>query len=397
MAEIAPFKAIRYKYNKGILARVAAPPYDVISPAQQTRYYRKHPYNVIRLILGKSFSRDTRKRNKYQRAVSFLNSWLKRGILIQDSQAAVYFLQERYKIDGSPKTRWGFIALLRLEPDKSGKILVHEHTLQKPKEDRARLLEATRANFSPLFGLYPGRDSALEKLFVEVAGSTAPTASYRDEEGVEREMWKVTDKDIIQEIIKEMRPRKIFIADGHHRYEVNWWFSQTQPAHKFVMMYFANVNNSGLTILPIHRIIRLKVMGIEDLERKISEFFFIEKVASRPEMFSWLKENSERHCFGMYYRGGYYLLQLNRAEPKRSLAGEIFNRFILKKVLKLDANDPNLSYTVDNQATGSLVFFLNPIKVEKAIKFSLAHKIMPPKSTYFYPKLPSGLVIYRDF
>ena len=407
MAEIAAFKGIRYKYKRAELARVLAPPYDVISPEEQKEYYRRHPENVIRLILGKGVRRDRGGENKYQKAAQFLNLWRQKKILREDLKPGIYFLREKYKIGRAGKTREGFIALLRLKSFITGEVFPHERTLRAPKEDRFRLLEATRANFSPLFGLYAGeKDRPLELLKASVKLSP-PLADYRDEEGVERKLWAVTSAKIIKEVVKEMRERKIFIADGHHRYEVNLLFAKKEPAHKFVMMYFTNIHNPGLTILPTHRVVYPVQLGDErrgDLEKKIARFFRLKKIAGENELFKLLK-NLPAGRVGMFSNGKYFLLQLIHPLKKRTLDVEIVDNLILKKILKVDpAKAGQVFYTTaphpeqDSRWSGGdrLIFFVNPTKVEDVVRFCLARRAMPPKSTYFYPKLPSGLVIYQD-
>jgi len=393
MVEIAPFKAIRYKYNKTDLAKVLAPPYDVISPEEQKEYYRRHPENVIRLILGKGIREDRGREEKYQKAARFLNLWCQEKILKEDLKPAIYFFKEEYKIGRERKTREGFIALLRLKSFVTGGVFPHERTLRAPKEDRLRLLEVTRANFSPLFGLYDGEKDTPLELLKAGAKLNLPLAYYRDEEGVERKLWAVTSPQLIKEVVREMEGRKIFIADGHHRYEVNLLFAKKNPAHKFVLVYFTNIHNPGLTILPIHRVVQLRGERVEDLGKKISRFFRLKKIAGKNKLFRLMK-NLPTGGVGMFANGKYYLLQLIHPLKKRTLDVEIVDNLILKKILKVD--NAQVSYMRDTYSKDGLVFFLNPTKVEDVVRFCLARKAMPPKSTYFYPKLPSGLVIYRN-
>jgi len=420
MAKIRPFRAIRYNQKKiPRLQDAISPPYDVISKSQQARLYQAHPNNFIRLILGKEKKSDNNHANKYLRAKQAFNDWLKKEILLQDALPAIYAYEQSFRLENKAFQRNGFIALLKLESADKGVVLPHEKTFCKPKKDRLSLLKATQANLCPVFGMYRDPDNKIDAILKEV--QKKPALNKIEFEGVKNRLWKIEDKRTIEDIIRLTRRKKIFIADGHHRYETACHYHKLMKKSKdvesgWIMMYFANLNSQGLKVLPTHRVIRgIDRLALKNILSLLSPDFSIIKITSPGELFSRLKACADKeHPFGLCAgKGKYYLLKLkkraagHKTETKGSrdyleLDTVILHKLILEKILRLkDKENNNIIYTRDEQDVLRLVeggkyqaaFFMNPPKAIQISAIAEAAQKMPHKSTYFYPKPVSGLVI----
>jgi len=409
--QIKPFRGVLYNKEKiKDLSKVMAPPYDVISPAEQEFYYEIHSYNVIRLILGKEYPEDNISNNKYLRAGKYFREWLSWGILKKKKNEGIYIYEEEYFIEGEKKKRRGFIALMRLEDFNSGVIFPHENTLSSPREDRFKLLSACEANLSPIFSFYSDPlkeiDEYLEKsnLLVKVS----------NREGIEHKLKVIEEKEIISKIIQKMRDKKLFIADGHHRYLTALKFhneagGKYKGEEDFVMMYFSNMETQDFTILPTHRVIgNLKGDWLIELNTRIKDFFNLKRV-SYEEMNRKMRENEQKRTFGLYTaEAKYYLLILKDKFSllfKKEVDTAILNELIIKEILgrKELKKGKEIDFFQEKEKVINLVdrekyqvaFFLNPPSLNQIKNISLSGKKMPPKTSFFYPKLLSGLVI-RD-
>ncbi len=337
--QIKPFRGVLYNKEKiKDLSKVMAPPYDVISPADQEFYYGIHSYNVIRLILGKEYPGDNISNNKYLRAGKYFREWLSRGILKKKKNEYIYIYEEEYFIEGEKKKRRGFIALMKLEDFNSGVIFPHENTLSSPREDRFKLLSVCEANLSPIFSFYSDPlkeiDEYLEKsnLLIKV----------NDREGIEHKLKVIEEKEIVNKIVQAMKDKKLFIADGHHRYRTALKFrneagGEYKGEENFVMMYFSNMETQDLTILPTHRVIgNLKGDWLIELNTRIKDFFNLKK-ANYEEMIRKMRENEEKRTFGIYTaEAKYYLLILKDKFSllfKEEVDTTILNELIIKKIL----------------------------------------------------------------
>lgn len=430
MAEIIPFHAVRYSQEKiGDLAAVVAPPYDVISPEWQERFYQQHPNNVVRLILNKE------EPNKYSRAAGYFHQWLKEGILVRDRQPSIYLYQQKYFLTGkSEKITRGFITLAKLEEPDSGQIRATENIFTKPSADRLELLKACRANLGLILSVYYDPERTVTRLTRNKIREK-PLIFLIDHEGIEHKLWQVTDSVIIKGIAKMIRDKTVFIGDGHHRYASALAYRDLQRKSRgkkidyinYVMMYFSNINDRGITILPTHRLIH-SLNGyqprefLDELQKlfKIKEFTFSpqsEGKARKKMLRALAQKRKEENAFGLFTRGRncYYILQLKEKE-KNSLASQdtfqsldvaVLHNLVLKKLLdtgdikqKGEGNirltpDPEEAITAVKKGAAQLAFILNPTKVEQATEVASAGKKMPQKSTYFYPKLLSGLVFNK--
>jgi len=255
MAVVRPFRGFLYNQNKiEDFELVVAPPYDVITPEQQSSYYEKHPCNIIRLILGKEEPSDDEMNNKYTRAARYLSTWQKDTTLVRSEKPSIYFYRQDYLLPtGEVRQRKGFMCLFRLEEFSSGVIKPHERTLSKPKADRLNLTLATRANFNPVFSLYSDPELTVEK-FIDSVATDPAYLDVRDENGVRHQLWVVGSPDILESVQKVMENKSLLIADGHHRYETALNYRKLmrekhagatgEEAFNYTMMYFTNMNDS---------------------------------------------------------------------------------------------------------------------------------------------------------
>ncbi len=424
MAEIRPFSAIIYNQEKiKNLSKVVCPPYDIISPEAQARYCDLSPYNFIHILLGK----DVPGEDKYQRAASCFKDWLKNKILIQDKVPAIYFYSQQYKIKGETRTRLGFIALLRLS-DKGPGVFGHENTHLAPKEDRLRLLKEVKANLSPIFAIFTDKKRIIRAIYQQYIHEGSAFINLVDDDNIIHKLWRLDDAEILAKVREALGNEDIFIADGHHRYEVACSYRDQmrqelggnitgQESFNYALVYFTNTDPQGLTIFPIHRLVRLdSPTDTKKLLISIGNYFDVEEVKEKRQFFFLMEKcGCTEHVLGMYKDKKYWLLRLknikildkiisDRPKEYRSLDVSILNYMIFKDVLKLDLDrDDLISFSpnpddfireVDDNPL-CVAFFLNPVKIQQIISVALNGNKMPPKSTYFYPKVMSGLVINK--
>ena len=448
MAFIIPFRGISYNPQKiGDFAKVVAPPYDVISPQEQDALYQKHPRNVVRLILNKETPQDNSQDNRYTRSAAHYSAWQEEGILARAPKPQFYFLQEEFNSSILPAgqtsvsgkiVRQGFIGLIRLEEYSAKVVLPHEKTQTKPRADRLALMEACQTNFSQIYSLYTDENGAMTSSYRQVFSSGPPAMDVTDSEGVRRKLWMVSDPGVLKRVQEIMKPKQIYIADGHHRYETALAYREKQrqkypkgtgrETYNFTMMYFAAMEDPGVFILPTHRVVgNLEGFKAEAFLNRLRSDFSVETLDSQLEkeqgllgqLMKQLAARSERErVLGMVIKGlkKHFLLALkddkaiDQAEPGlapslKALDVNLLHIPILKKHLNIGAQDLAASkkvfYFKDpaeaaaevQSGEGQIAFFLNPTRVYQVRDVSLAGETMPSKSTFFYPKLLSGLVI----
>lgn len=441
MAIIAPFRGLTYNFKKlGDMSRLAAPPYDVISEQEQEEYHNTHPNNVIRLILGKKRAGDSDSDNRYTRSAMEMRKWEQEDILIRPESPSMYITAHDYDPgDGKGRrTRWGLIALVRIEEEGSRVILPHEKTFSAHKTDRLNLMKACNAQLSQVFGLYDGSDNIISGS-IEWASRSEPDVSFDFRDGTSHRMWIVKDKAFFKKAADAMRDKSIFIADGHHRYETSRNFRNLMrekygkgdgdKAYDYVMMYLADMNDKGLTILATNRLIKeCKSYDRDVFFKKAREYFTIDEM---PVPAADLKERAfkfgnaleakgrDNSAIGFYFNGAdrYYILSLlpgamDREEEAlnpslKKLDVIILTRLILTNCLgftKEDLDNDKLIKYVSNTADSiSLVdsgechmaFLLNPTRIEQVKDVAGDFLTMPRKSTFFYPKVISGLVFNK--
>jgi len=412
VADVMPFNGVLY--NKSCLAGVPgedllSPPYDIITPEFQDELYEKSPYNIVRVDFGKTLPTDDEADNKYLRARQCLQRWMEEKVLVPSGRPCFYSYEVSYGIEGREYKLRGFVGLVELEELGKGNIHPHECTHSKPKKDRLELMRVCEANISPIFSLYNSRERTTSGI-LERTNKKAPYIEASDGDGAVHRLWEIDGKEDIATIKKELEGRPVFIADGHHRYETALEYQREMRAkesapesprpYDFVMMFLANMSDEGLTILPTHRLVK----GLpEDFFERLAPHFEINKVPDTFDITGVIK--GKKHVLG-FYKGdaeGWYMLTHkggDLSDIPAALAGldvSLLHELIIGKLL----HGGEIAYEMDPGKCIDLVrsgkyeaaFFLNPTEVEEVEKVALASLRMPPKSTYFYPKLLTGLVL----
>lgn len=423
MADVSEFRGVRY--NPQVIRNIGdviCPPYDVISPQEQQALYDRNPHNMIRLEYGTDLDGDTASTNKYTRARDTFNQWLKEQALIQDAVPDYYVHEYSFEVGESKKKRMELYACVRLEPWENKVVFPHEFTMAKAKVDRLDLMKACSANFSPIFGLYEDPGGKINQLIVNRVKSS-PTYSFQ--RGDSHRFWVVNEPEFVQRVSHFLITKSIYIADGHHRYETALAYRdyrrQLNPygtgneAYNYVMMALVSFSDPGIVILPIHRLVKgIPAEILKDFRKKLNNYF--EVVEALGENVS-ISDNSIGSIKIAGLEPGQVLgltllpdVKVNDfITPKRSevygrLDVSIVQHIILEKLLGLPAGDSdNLAYTPSSEAACRLVdsgqfqftILLNPLPVTTIKAIADANDRMPRKSTFFYPKLPTGLVMHR--
>ncbi|MDD3375749.1 MAG: DUF1015 domain-containing protein [Candidatus Omnitrophica bacterium] len=419
MTQIRAFKAVHYNPKKiKDLSEVVCPPYDVISPEAQTAFHNAHPNNFIRILLGMEKSKDNSYDNKYTRAKKIFAEWMKKGILVQDDKPCFYVYKQEYKVCGQKKTRIGFLALMRLQDKEKSKIYPHENTHKEAKKDRLRLWRNVKANLSPIFVCFSDQYKRIENIFHDFSSQKEPIIDIIDQDQVRHIVSRLDDPISIEKVKNLIDGQQLFIADGHHRYEVAMEYRKSRMKRKkrttgkesfnYIMTYMTNLDSRDLVILPIHRVVKKFPSKTDFLE----EFFRIDKIKDVEQLKILLgKAGKNEHAFGLYTRDGIKLLRLkNRMlidqhihEGSREF--QHLDATILKTLVfdRVKITSDNITYKKDLDEAVKMVdskkaaacFVLNSVGVEQLKSIALNGEKMPPKTTYFYPKVLSGLTIYK--
>ena len=407
MAEISPFKGVLYNSDKiKDISSVTAPPYDVISPEEQEHLYNSNPHNIIHILFGKDFPTDNEGENKYTRAKSFLGEWQKNGVLERDSDRSIYVYLQEFEVEGKTKSRLGFMALLKLEDFDTEKASIHPHenTLSAPKKDRSSLINSIEANLGPIFAIFADEDKAIDVILAQETKSK-PIIDIVDHHGVRNKLWRVRDKARVERIVRLMKDKKLFIADGHHRYEVGLEFSKTKKDSRFgyILTYFTDIYADGMVILPTHRLITGAGNSIlSELINSLKKDFKIKCISSEAKVEDFLSNavSSEKR-FVVYEKGIFTGLTFNDSD---SLDVALLHDVIIEPLKKKAAQEgkaisidftKDVDYAVKMVDEGKFSFsiLLNPTKITEVRDMAFSGKRMPQKSTYFYPKVLTGLVI----
>ena len=440
MARIIPLKGYRYDPSRVELKEVVAPPYDVISTEQRDFLHQRHPNNIVKLENEIEMPGDSFQENKYTRARRYLEEWIATGILRRDEDPSIYVYEQEYRyLEDKPKVRRGFMALARLEEQESGVILGHEQTLMPPKYDRLNLLKECRANLSPIFSLYSEPAGSIDKILAEEARKP-PVYDFLDDSNIRNRFWVVSAPVVIESLTSWMKDKALIIADGHHRYETALIYRHIRRSEKsaysenalynYVMMMFVNLDGGGVTIYPIHRM----VFGIPDFNpirfrRKLEKYFEVTTSSfdcsnceeiTRNVLGEMERNGSAGHTFGLYLGGNKLhvlrakddsrlgeLVENDHCESYKTLDVTIAQSVILQAILGIDTKDiskeEHVRYTPSEKTAleavrrgdAQIALLLNPTKPEQVKAVTYAGEKMPQKSTFFYPKLLSGLVINR--
>jgi uncharacterized protein (DUF1015 family) len=431
MVRIAPFRGVCYSQKKiRDLAKVIAPPYDVISKSEQERLYKKSPYNFVRLDLSQEA-------DSYDGVAQTLNDWLAQGIFERDQEPAIYFSSQRFKLKGGEeKERLGFFALIELQDFTSGEIRPHEKTHDAPKQDRLQLMLACQAQLSPIFALYAQPKPTINRILAVAVEGVAPWLDVEQDNGDHCRLWRITDSAVIQKIQQEMRDQKLLIADGHHRYEATLSYRDHmrrersqwngREAFNYVMAYCANMNDDNVVILPTHRLVR----GFEhkpflELEEALQTYFYVEQHPKTSDgkvsFLKALKAAAKKYrVIGASFKRDprYLILRLKNkrimqrlakdlSAPLRELDVSTLHLLILEHILGMapeqQESGDRVRYFEDEETVLQTLekeefqaaFLLNAPKAEEVLAIAAAGEKMPQKSTYFYPKLSSGLLVNK--
>jgi len=433
MVETAPFKGMIYNKEKiQKLDNVMSPPYDIISEQMQKELYGKNQYNFVRLILGKIYPDDTDSNNRYTRAKQLFDEWQSQGILTPSTTPAIYPYKIQYTVKNEKKQMNGFFILLKLDPEYRT-VKAHEKTLAKPKADRLNLMRACDANLEPIQLMYMDQQDSIRKTIDEAI--TKPLISVKGYDGFTHTLWRLDDQNIVRTIIDELKQKILFIADGHHRYQTSINFAQekrertgnTDPNAPFnyIMIVLCNMFDPGLSILPTHRFIKMPDVDLDDLTKKLEKYFTVEKkpMTMRKKQYEKLGktimndiETEHAHKFALYAKGAYYILTLKDDQVMDTLAADhsktwrtldvsILHKLILEQFFGINEKnlEDHVKYTrVDTEALQlvdeghyDFSFLINATKIDQLKAIADASEHMPQKSTYFLPKMLSGLVMYK--
>lgn len=401
MAIVKAFNGIRY--SKTNITKEICPPYDVISPEEKKNLKKSSKYNMVQLEL----SDPDKNRNKYAQSNFLFKQWLKDGSLIQDEKPALYFYEQIFKDHGKKMIRRGFFSALKLENPHGGAVKAHEKTLAKPKADRLSLLKAVKANLSPIFLLFNDDKKKIVSICKNIA-KTKPSATATDKEGTYHKLWVITDEKIIADVTKTLATKKTFIADGHHRYETAWNYMQYMKSkdkkfsdkkeYGYVLAYLCPMEDPGISIWPTHRVISAPA-GIEE---NIAKYFDILPQSAFNKM-----QKAKIQPVMIFKDGKYRTLTvknpalLKKAMPDRCSAYRNLGVSILHSILIPNVPADQYVYVKSEKEAVSLakktkkIAILVPATPVEAIKeIALNNETMPQKSTYFFPKLASGIIIH---
>ncbi len=417
MAEIKPFRALRYTEKAGNIKDACCPPYDIISDAEKKEYFGL-PYNIINLELPGTRDED------YARAEKTLAGWAEKGILARDEKESLYAYEEEFSVGDRRYAFRGIVCLVKLHEFSENIVLPHEETLSKAKEDRFRLMNATGCNISQIYSLY--RDTlGITADTVAAATACAPENEFTDDSGVTHRMWQISDSEVIEKLCSQFADRKLYIADGHHRYETALRFKKSQNgagSSDYVLMFLIDMENDGLVVFPTHRIIRgIEGFSTEEMIAGAKDIFEVEKLSSRNEISDRLKKGYAelKKVFGFYDGNASYLFTLkdenaineylpDASDALKKLDVSVLHCLLLERTLHIDkenmAKQINLTYTRDESEAFAAVqngangcFIINPTRINEIAAVAAAGEKMPQKSTYFYPKLITGLVMNKIF
>ncbi len=422
MANVKPFKALRFNTeNAGDITSLVCPPYDIISPDERAALVSGNEFNMVNLELPVG-------EDKYNKTGALYREWLEKGILKQDSEDTIYIYEEEFTVKNRTMKIKGIITRVFLEEFSKGVVLPHEETLSKAKADRFELMCATGCNFSQIYSLYNDADGSIFGK-IDALSSGKADVEFKTADGIIHRLWLATDKDAIAFFEKAFENKQLFIADGHHRYETAINYRNkliadgviTSKEHdgNFVMMMLVDLENKGLEVFPTHRLVRdLPDFDLDAIVNKIEKDFTVEKIAKDADFETLLEANNNEKAFVLYAKESAYLLKLknkaavdtvlpDKCDAYKALDVAVLHSVILEPVFNIDkenmAKQINLTYTrdidyaVERVENGEFqcAFILNPTKVSEIRDVALANEKMPQKSTYFYPKIITGLVINK--
>ncbi len=415
---IFPFRGLRYDINKVDIKDVVSQPYDIITPEMQDLYYKKSPYNIVRIILN-------REEDRYTSAGKYLMEWMRTGVFSVEEKPAIYLYEQLFSVQGAKFRRRSFIALLKLYEFGKGVVFPHEYTLSGPKEDRFKLTMSTNAHWGQIFMLYDDRNNDVGCV-LSSAYEEPPEFSFIGDDGVTHTFWVVRDRNIHEKIASITENMKFVIADGHHRYETALRYKKYMDTlngfrddapWNYRMVALVAFQDPGLQIFPIHRVI--KGIAIPELTALNAHFAIVrvETLERLRKMLIGAVKSGKKGAIGVFGRGiGYYYLELRNIKDALSVGGNghsdmwkeldvnILQNLVMEPLLGMSVeqikNSGNIAYTESFIEANRMVesgeyemcFFLNPVRKDQVRDISLNGELLPQKSTYFYPKMLTGLV-----
>jgi uncharacterized protein (DUF1015 family) len=417
LATVRPFHGIFYDPERVDLSRVLAPPYDVISPSDQRRYYQQDPHNVVRLIAGEVHPTDTPEDNKYTRAAAFFRQWLADGTLRQESSPGLHVYRHRFidPLNGQARERRGILGVVELEPFGRG-VLPHEQTHARAKADRLSLTRAVVANLSPVFALYEDPQSAVGPVVAPVMAQS-PRMSITGEDGDQHTVWSISGAEHVRKLAEVFRASRLYIADGHHRYETALNFRNKQrvdhpeappgAAFNYVLMLLVDMADPGLAILPTHRLLHDFERFDPALVDRLARRHRVVPRRDRNALVAAMQESTPDHRIGIALARSCVTVDIapaDTADPVSRLDVSVLHREVLQRELGLEPaeleSERYLSYSRDvgllldrlQTGTAQAAFLLRPPAVSDVAEVARAGQVMPQKSTYFFPKPASGIV-----
>ena len=415
MADVQPLRTLRYEPSAvGSLEDVIAPPYDVIDAAERAQLLERSPFNVVEIDLPQAANGG----DPYEHARDTLDEWRRDGVVVTEPEPAMWALEQSYTApDGGERTRRGFFARVRVEDYGAGRIRPHERTHPGPKEDRLRLTRATRANLSPIFSLFPDPDNAaVDALAKATAGD--PFGAASDSDGTRNSLWRIGEPELIAELQGAVADAELLIADGHHRYETARIYADEiggEGEHRYVLMFLCSLSDPGLTVFPTHRLLsNLKESEVQErLGAALKRDFEVERIEAE-ELEPPASETVQFGYMDSHFKQPFRLTLKDQSiadealpgmpEPYRKLDTAVLEALVLRGALGMSEHDIShlngLGYSKSLEEARAGVesgdwdagFFMRATPVEQVREVAEAGESMPPKSTYFYPKVPTGLV-----
>jgi uncharacterized protein (DUF1015 family) len=405
LPDIQPFRGLRYRLPDADLAKVLAPPYDVITPAYQEELYARDPRNIVRVVLNRTAGDAA-----YDEAGATFRGWVAAGLLAPDAEPALYLVEQAFEVEGRAHKRYGLLARFRVEDDARGRVLPHEHTRKAAKEDRYKLLKATRANFSPIFLMFSDRHGSFQKQ-AEAAARTAPDFQYTDDGGVAHRVWRIRDGAAVSALQSAIGSEKAYIADGHHRWATaQRYHKEVGSEAAWTLGYFTPMEAPGLVVLPYHRLLD-RGPSIEEARRALSAQFEVSDVKGAAAAAKKAAQSKAAYAFGLVDPSGAGLVAEARpqagallpadAPPSlRALDTFFLHQAVLSRLLKVPEDAVRYAHSMreveEELEAGKckLAVIMRPTPVAQIVDVADARESMPAKSTFFHPKLPSGLVVH---
>lgn len=406
------------------IEQVICPPYDLITPEEQENFYRSSPHNIIRLVLGKDAPGDSESNSKYTRAAAFLKKWIDDGLLIRDDRPSIYVYGFGYELENVTKQVLGFISLVKLADFDSGVVLPHENTFAGPKRDRLKLMQSVSANLDQVYSVFSDKTGAIRS-FLSKETKKRPAISVDSFQGVSHQIWAVRDRDTISAITSILADQSLYIADGHHRYETAIEYAKWrregadgEESFNYIPMLLVDIANEPLDVLPTHRIVHDLLMPEDAFLKRLRENFELKEYGSLERLKEGLTSLPNKHAFGLYTESKKCYLVILKDESAingsmpagvsddwKGLDAAVVQYMVLKDILGIDGDrgekSPRLSFTDGYREAADLVdgkeakaaILMRATKIDQVKAIAMNNEKMPQKSTYFYPKPVTGLII----